>query len=118
MNSKAYFMDFELETEGKTLFPRFETEILVEKAIEIIKENKASQAEYNILDIGTGSGNIAISLTKYAHSSKMVALDICDDALRIAKKNAEKYGLEKRIKFIKSNVFSGLSSLDKNFFDL
>lgn len=118
MSELAYFMDLELETEGQTLHPRPETEILVEKTLEIIKETKNSKAIYDILDIGTGSGNIAISLTKHSHSSRMVALDICENALRIAQKNADKYGIKNRIKFIKSNVFDGLSSVFRDSFDL
>jgi len=111
---KAFFMDFELDTEGSTLFPRSETEILVEKAVELLKVRKKAP---NILDIGTGSGNIAISLTNYIPSSRIVALDISDTAIRVAQRNALKYGVESRIKFIKSDLFNNLDIKYKHFFD-
>ena len=112
MKNVASFMDFELDTKEGAFFPRPETELLVEKACELLSQNKASYS--NILDIGTGSGNIAISLTKYIPSSKIVALDISQTALRTAKKNAAKYKLTEKISFIKSDLFKGL---DKSYWD-
>ena len=71
------------------------------------------------MDIGTGCGDIAISLTKYIPSSRMVATDISGTALRIAGKNASKYGVENRIEFIKSNLFNGIERTHFcDFFDL
>jgi len=116
MKNAAFFMDFELDTKEGAFFPRPETELLVEKACELLSKNKASFL--NILDIGTGSGNIAISLTKYIPSSKIVALDISQTALRIAKKNATKYKLAERISFIKSNLLNGLDKSYRDSFDL
>jgi len=114
MTKIAHFLDFELNTENSVFFPRPETEILVEKALLYISGKRSC----NILDIGTGSGNIAIGLTKYLTSSKIVALDISDTALRVARENAENYGVEKRIEFVKSDVFKNLPKRYKNFFDL
>ena len=103
MTRKAYFMDFEFETENATFFPRSETEILVEKACELLKSKK-NDSSPSILDICTGCGNIAISLTNYIPSSKIVALDISDSAINVAKRNALKYGFTNKIKFIKHDV--------------
>ncbi|MBL7155529.1 MAG: peptide chain release factor N(5)-glutamine methyltransferase [Candidatus Omnitrophica bacterium] len=118
MKKAAPFMDFELGTENVTFYPRPETEILVEKAIELLSRHRKVNTPCNILDIGTGSGNIAISLTKYVPSSRMVALDISDTVLRIASRNAAKYGVEKRIEFIRSDLFKNLKTKYRCFFDL
>ena len=104
MSNIAYFLDFEFETENSTFRPRPETELLTEKAIEVLGPGKKNGFQPRILDIGTGCGNIAISLTKYISSSRIVALDISDTALRVARKNAASHGVEKRIDFIKSKI--------------
>ncbi len=100
---KAYFLDLELETESSTFYPRPETELLVGKAVEFV-----SKVNSRILDIGTGCGNIAIGLAKYLPSSRITALDISDTALRAARENAKKYGVEEKIEFIKSNLFENI----------
>ncbi|MFH1594411.1 MAG: peptide chain release factor N(5)-glutamine methyltransferase [Candidatus Omnitrophota bacterium] len=114
----AYFMDFELDTGGGAFFPRPETELLVEKAVELLSDLEEDGTPRRILDIGTGSGNIAISLTKYMPSSRIVALDISESALRSAIANAVKYGCENRIDFIRSDLFCNVNSRYKGFFDL
>ena len=115
---KAHFMDFELETEMSTFSPRFETELLVEKAIEIA-EKENDRKTYNILDICTGCGNIAISLTKYIPSSTMVALDISDTALSIAEENSKRYKLDSRISFINCDILRDeLNTMYNSYFDL
>ena len=114
----AYFMDFEFETEDSTLFPRFETELLVEKAVRLITKKGPAGGVYRILDIGTGCGNVAISLTKYLPASKIVASDISDTALRVASKNAAKYGAWGRIEFIKSDLFENIKPGSEHVFDL
>ena len=82
----AHFMDFKFDTDGLAFFPRPETEILVEKAVELLARAAETGRASRILDIGTGSGNIAISLTKYIPSSRIVALDVSESAIRVASK--------------------------------
>lgn len=90
-----------------TLIPRPETELLVD---EVLKLADQIQKEYNkvptIIDIGTGSGNIAISIAKNLKKVGIVALDMSEAALNIAKKNARfhKIGIEK-IVFIKNDLY-------------
>jgi len=100
------FMDFEFETGNVTLAPRPETELLVEKVLEFVPADFTGK----ILDIGTGSGNIAISLTKYFPFCRIVALDISGSALRVAAKNAERHGVSDRVKFVKSDLFSNIGA--------
>ena len=77
-----------------TLIPRPETEHLVNKLTEIFKNKKIS-----ILDIGTGSGCIILSLLNNLNQSKGVGIDISKNALIMAKKNSLKFDLNKRVKF-------------------
>ena len=84
-----------------TLIPRPETELLVDKCIKIY-ENRA----ISILDIGTGSGCILISLLHCMKQSMGVGIDISKKAILIAKKNAKKFGLLNRIKFSTKSVDS------------
>lgn len=82
---KTEFMDLEFKVTKDTLIPRPETEELVRK----ILEDVASQSgDINIIDIGTGSGCIAISLAKYLPDATLFALDISEAALSVAKENA------------------------------
>ena len=81
---KTKFYELEFKVDKSVLIPRPETEELVDL---IIKENKEKK-EINILDIGTGSGCITISLAKNLPQSKVFAIDISEDAIKIAKHNA------------------------------
>jgi len=82
---KAHFYGLEFEVNENTLIPRPETEELVEL---IISENKA-KGQINIIDIGTGSGCIAISLSKNLTDAAVSAIDVSEGALAVAKRNAE-----------------------------
>ncbi|MFA5805780.1 MAG: peptide chain release factor N(5)-glutamine methyltransferase [Melioribacteraceae bacterium] len=82
------------------LIPRPETEILVEEVIKFCK-NKIG---LKILDIGTGSGNISISLAKNLDNAEVTAIDISEKALFIAQENAAINGVEEKIHFITADV--------------
>ena len=82
-----------------TLIPRPETELLVDKTLKIYKQKKIS-----ILDIGTGSGCIIISLLSGLKDSNGVGIDISKNAILTAKKNAIKYKLTKRVKFFNKSL--------------
>jgi release factor glutamine methyltransferase len=88
------------------LIPRPETELIVEKVIE-----KSSRKEGLIVDIGTGCGNIAVSLAKELPLANIIATDVSRRALKIARVNAELQGLG-RIKFIQGKLFSPLKKLN------
>ena len=87
--SKKFFVN------KNTLIPRPETELLVEKLVTIFKKKKIT-----ILDIGTGTGCIIVSLLSELKSSKGIAIDISNKAIKLAKKNACKFNLSDRIKFL------------------
>ncbi len=88
---------------SSVLIPRQETEILVE---EIIEQNKDRQG-LKILDIGTGSGNIAISLAKNLPDAEVTATDISKEALVVAGKNSFCNGTESKVKFIENDILKG-----------
>ena len=94
---KTNFMDLEFKVNSSVLIPRPETEDLVRL---ILKEDFDGK---EILDIGTGSGCIAISLAKNLPNSKVTALDISSDALKVAKENAEINNVS--IEFINADIF-------------
>ncbi len=100
------FMGLPFIVNKHVLIPRPETEILVEKAIEICKKDFSDTEKISLLDIGTGSGCIAISCAKMIPNSYVTALDKSRDAISIAKENAKKNGVEEKIQFIEKDIFS------------
>jgi release factor glutamine methyltransferase len=95
------FMSIEFFVDRTVLIPRPETEKLVEAAIELLKQG-------TVVDIGTGSGAIAISLAKYLPDAKVIGTDSSPAAIEIAKKNAEHHNLADRIEFIVGDLFEPL----------
>lgn len=98
------FMKLNFFVNENVLIPRQDTEILVEEVIEISKKINAKK----ILDLCTGSGAIAVSLAKYIANSEITAVDISQDALNVAKKNAISNDVENQITFISSDMFTNL----------
>lgn len=98
--NKCEFMGMDFELNKDTLIPRPDTEILVEKCIEIINQNNIK----TVLDIGTGSGAIAISIAKYCKDVNVLAVDINKNALDMANKNANLNNVS-NISFLQSDLF-------------
>ena len=98
------FMGLDFYVEEGVLIPRPDTEPLVEEVIELVK----GKENLKIVDIGTGSGAITVSLAKYIKDCQVYSLDISDKALSIGLKNAIANEVEDKINFIKSNIFSGI----------
>lgn len=102
------FCGLEFIVNRNVLIPRPETELLVDLAIKKILNTKYRILD-TIIDIGTGSGNIIISIVKNIPAKirkkmNFLATDISPKAIEIAKKNARKHKVDKRIKFIRSNL--------------
>ena len=94
----AHFMGLDFSVSSNVLIPRPETEELISW---ILSETPLDR-EVNILDIGTGSGCIAISLAKNLPNAKVFALDVSKDALLVAKKNADNNGV--LVTFLEHNI--------------
>lgn len=104
------FMGLDFYVKEGVLIPRPDTETLVEEIIEICKDKYV-----NILDIGTGSGAITVSLAKYLPKSKLTSFDISDIPLEVGKINAINNGVDNKIEFIKSDLFSAIKEKDIKF---
>lgn len=99
------FMKLDFKVNEKVLIPRADTEILVQEIINMCC-NTGEDNKFRILDMCTGSGCIAVSLAKYINNAEIIAVDISEDALIVAKENAEKNQVN--IEFIQSNLFERL----------
>jgi release factor glutamine methyltransferase len=97
--TEFYGLDFEINRD--VLIPRPETEHLVEKAIALA----TGFAQPNILDVGTGSGAIAITLAQELPAAQVVATDIASSALAVARRNAVRHGVTERVKFVEGDLF-------------
>lgn len=101
------FYGYDFYVNSKALIPRPETEMIVNEVLKILGGEKENLRKCNIIDIGTGSGCIIISILNELSKTgnrklidNAIANDISNKAIEIAKRNARKYSLEKRIKFI------------------
>jgi len=115
---KIKFMNSMLYIPDNVFTPRPETELLVNVTLYALHSIKKKGKETQILDVGTGSGNVAISLTKLDKSCKLVTLDVKKEVLEIAKINAQLNGLSNRIEFMQSNLFRDLPKKFENCFDI
>jgi release factor glutamine methyltransferase len=104
------FMSLDFIVTPHVLIPRQDTEILVEEVIEYAKGIKGDKIE--ILDIGTGSGCIAVSLAHYISKSRVSALDVSLQALKIAHANATNNNVDPKITFLLGDVFGGLENIN------
>ncbi len=96
----AHFYGLEFKVNPAVLVPRPETEILVEEALRRFKGK-------SILDIGTGSGNIAVTLAKHIPQARVTAIDISEKALVVARENAVAHGVADRVDFVRADILQG-----------
>lgn len=101
------FMKLDFYVDKNVLIPRADTEILVEEAIDFIRNKKSEKIK--ILDICTGSGAIAVSVAKNIENAYVYATDLSDKALEVAQKNALKNGVLNKCEFIKSDMFENIT---------
>ena len=99
------FMKLNFFINENVLIPRQDTEILVEEVIKIAKQTNAKK----ILDLCTGSGAIAVSVAKYLPDCEVTAVDVSNDALKVAKRNAINNQVENQITFVSSDMFTNLN---------
>ncbi len=112
------FWSIDFRVDPRVLIPRPETELLVDQSLEILSENSFKGVP-SVLEIGTGSGAIAIALAKEMKKIFLVATDISRDALVLAKENARSAGVQDRIEFVNGDLFGPFRrSKEKKPFDL
>ncbi len=90
------------------LIPRPETELIVEAVLE-----RARGGEALLIDVGTGSGCLAVTLAVHLPQARILALDLSEAALAVARRNAERHGVHARIEFLLSDLFSALEALPR-----
>jgi len=96
------------------LVPRPDTEMLVDKVLSFMRDNFEKNGRYRILDVGTGSGNIAISIANNSDhlGAEMIecvdAIDVSDEALKVASENILQYGLEDKVNVFNSNLLEDI----------
>jgi release factor glutamine methyltransferase len=103
----------------QVLIPRAETELLVEQAVSILgnKQGSSVTGAASVLDVGTGSGAIAVSVAGEFPDADIWASDVSAEALEIARSNAHKHGLGARIQFVESDLLSAFHDTSQ-FFDI
>ena len=98
----TFFYGLKFKVNNNVLIPRFDTEILVKEVLDYVGNNK-----YKIVDIGTGSGCIAITLKKYLKNCEIKAIDISKEALEVAKENAVLNSVE--VDFFENDLLEGVN---------
>ncbi len=103
LTGECAFYDLTFKVSPAVLIPRPETELLIELALARIPSDRS----YQILDLGTGSGAIAITLAKHCPQAEVVAVDLSADAVSIASMNTKNLGVD-NVCFVRGNWFDGL----------
>jgi release factor glutamine methyltransferase len=93
------FRRLTLAVDARALVPRPETEIVVERCLEVLEGTEAPR----VLDVGTGSGAIALALADERPDASVTALDVSPESLALARENANRTGLESRVRFVEGD---------------
>jgi release factor glutamine methyltransferase len=99
------FWGLDFEVSPAVLIPRPESELIVEAALTFLSD---AEARSRIADVGTGSGCLAISLAYERPYATLFATDVSDDAIAIARRNAERHGVSDRIRFARTSLLTDM----------
>lgn len=110
------FMSLDFKVNQNVLIPRPETELLVEEVINNCR--RINLVEPNIVDLGTGSGAIAVSLAHYLPEARVLGIDISEEALQVARVNIRNHGLTDRVKVIRGDLLEPLLRMRKHNVDI
>lgn len=100
---KEFFL-LDLEVGPAVLIPRADSHTVVYETLKLLKGVEAPE----VLDLGTGSGNLAIAVAKQHATARVTAVDLSPDALAVAQRNAAKHGVSERISFLQGDLFEPL----------
>lgn len=105
---RAAFRELELIADPRALIPRPETEVLVEEVLAWAKDRKSGLG--TVMDIGTGTGAVSVSLAVEGVCERIVATDISEGALEVARLNAQRHGVEALLDFRRGSLFEIVDS--------
>ena len=105
------FRNLTLKCDSRALIPRPETEELVDFVLEKLNAQKPAGTPVRVLDLGTGTGAIALSVATERAGTEVIAVDKSADALALARENLEKIGAPANVKFLESNWFENVSGV-------
>ncbi|HFU75611.1 MAG TPA: peptide chain release factor N(5)-glutamine methyltransferase [Arcobacter sp.] len=108
LTQRATFFGEQFYVTKNVLIPRPETELLVEKAIEILQ---GEEKPLKIIEIGIGSGIISTIIAKELDDVKIIAVDVNDDAINLAKRNIKYHQVDSKIEVLKSNLFENIKEM-------
>ena len=111
------FMGLHFTVDSRVLIPRPETETLIEQVM-LLCQRYPGNAPIHLLDVGTGSGNIAVSIAKYVRHAHITAIDISKEALSVAEENARIHSVDSQIQFSLVDVFDQTEELFRKQFDI
>lgn len=104
ITGRREFWDLEFEVSPDVLIPRPETELIVEA----VRERRAPGEVRTIVDVGTGSGCLAVVLAREYPEAKVIATDISDAALAVASRNAHRHGVAERVTFVRGDLLEAV----------
>jgi release factor glutamine methyltransferase len=114
VTGRAAFRDLDLAVDRRVLIPRPETEVLVEAVLEVLDERSTAWPRPGVLDLGTGSGAIALAIAHEWPAAAVTATDASEGALELARANASALGLAQRITFARGEWFAAVGA-DERF---
>ena len=113
----ANFMGLHFAVDPRVHIPRPETETLIEQVM-LVCQRYSSDEPIHILEVGTGSGNIAVSIAKFIKHARITTIDINPEALAVAQQNARFHSVDSRIQFSCTDIFSQKEELFRTQYDL
>ncbi len=99
------FWGLDFEVTPDVLIPRPESELLVEEALDTAKDDPPA----TLVDVGTGSGCLAVALAHELPAARVTATDVSAPALAVARRNAERHGVAARVRFVRTDLLEGLA---------
>jgi len=110
ITGRQHFLGVELLAGPEALIPRIETELLGRTAQTIARSAAEAQGAVTVLDVCTGSGNVALAIASYERRARVFGADLSEDAVGCARKNAHHLHVEDRVEFRTSDLFAAFES--------